>query len=1324
MNLMFPITHPQKRIWYVEKTYPGTSVSNIAATVRIKEKIDFAALEKAINHVVKINDGLRTRIIEHNGQPVQYFSTYSPFKIDLVDFSGCPTNDLYKWDTKLSGVPLSFLDSDLYYFAMFKLNESEGGFYSKLHHIITDAWTEVLLYSQIMNAYRAFGDGREPDDKALSYVEYIAREQKYLASEKFNSDQLFWAHQFSPVPDLVTLQTKKMMEKSIAARRKAYVISHQEAEQIREFCQVNGITVFAFFLSMLTVYINRITGANDIVLGTPVLNRTNAREKQIFGMFISTVPLLFRLDESLSAIDYARQINSDWISILRHQQYPYDLLLRDIRKNNSNIENLFEITLSYQNAKVQKNTMPWDGATRWHFSGFQHEPMVIHINDRDDEGSLIINYDYKISCFSDKEIDFIHSHLRSLMADTITRSDKPISALSLIGQEELQRILKFNDTADDYDRNTTVAELFEQQVDRTPEAEAAIFHDEAVTFKELDEAANRLAHYLRGHGLKPDDAVAIILPRGIEVVSSMLGVMKAGGAFLPIDPAYPEERKKYMLDNSGARFVVTTSDLADTLAIDPQMVITPGDKTLGKMPAWRLPLINKPEDLVYINYTSGSTGLPKGVMVKHSGLTALMHALPKIMYFKAGEAVLSITTIAFDIFVLEIFPSLINGMKVVIADEKAQIIPSLQKSLICKHRIVKFLSTPVRMQMLLDDPGSRECFSYLKEIMLGGDVFPEKLLKRLKEATSARIINGYGPTEITVGVTFKDLTNTSVVNIGQPIANSQIYILDRHMNMVPIGVPGEIYIGGEGLARGYLNNPDLTAEKFVANPFSPGERLYRTGDLGRWYPKGEIAFLGRIDNQVKIRGIRIELGEIENAIRQLPQISDVVVLDIEDQGKKVLCAYLQVREGSELDFHIFRNELSRRLPTYMVPAYYMTVDSIPINSSGKVDRRGLPLPDKSKLIRCDFEPPADEYEERLSQIWEEILEIQNISCSEDFFDLGGDSMAIVTLIAAIHDEFGVEMTINDFYAAPSVRKQAQKIQELMNLEPAKDNLPKNIVPLRNSGASNRLFLVHAGNGEAANYFKLSGLLPDDLGYYGLRYIADDLAPSNLIIPELAKLYLNEVLSVQPDGPYYLAGWCIGGTIAFEMARQLEEMGREAKRLLLINTICPRVWDEIDLFSPETELQFLSQFLPMPKIAADSAANAVTIWQTAVQEIAAGQVLPQNIRNSVPGDVAAAIPNFDNADAFALVKYINVIRTLHSARARYFPAGLVKANTSFIEVTAHDVITDKDANLAGWQKYCAKPINRLPVEGDHFSIFTEPHVFGLAEVMKSILGSVE
>ncbi|NPV92850.1 MAG: amino acid adenylation domain-containing protein [Firmicutes bacterium] len=1318
MKQVYPLTHPQKRIWYVEKAFPGTGVSNIAATVRIKENIDYAALEKALNHVVKNNDAVRTRIIEEGGHPLQYYADFQPFKVDFIDFSGRPIEELYQWDSHLSRQPMRLIDSDLFYFATFKISDSEGGFYSKLHHVITDAWSEMVLYSQIMTAYRAYSEGRDPESvDNPSYLDYIRREKEYQNSDKHDRDREYWMNKFTPVPDLVSLQTKKNMKKNIAARRKAFVVTTAEAARIREFCKGSGITVFSFFLTMLVVYMNRIAGTDDVVLGSPVLNRLNAMEKGMVGMFISTVPLRFSVNESSRLIDYAREINSSWISILRHQQYPFDSLLKDIRKVNSQVENLFEITISYQNAKTSKNLLLWDGSTRWHFSGFQNEPLIIHINDRDDDGTLILNFDYNTSCFAEREIEFIFTHLKCLIADAIDHPEKPIHQLNAMDSEERGRIMAFNSISDNYNQShTTFTELLEKQVDLTPNATAVVCSNRSITYDNIDKAANRMAHFLRQNGVNRNDIVAVMLPRSVEMMTSILGVVKSGGAFLPVDSSYPKERVRFLLENSNVKLVITTRELASRFSVNQRSYISPNSRRVKESPSWRPQVINEPEDLVYIIYTSGSTGLPKGAMIKHSGLYSFVNAIREPVKYRPGGAVLSIGTISFDIFILEVFPSLVNGMKVVIANESEQRIPALQKGLIRRHRISNIFFTPIHMQLLLDEPDSRECCSCLEEVMVAGDVFPPSLLQRMKELMNAEILNGYGPTETTVVMACKNLTHTNEITIGRPTSNSRVYILDRHMQIVPIGVPGEIFIGGECLSLGYLNNPELTNQRFVPDPFNPGARLYRTGDLGRWYPRGEIAFLGRIDTQVKVRGLRIELGEIESALRRHPAIADTVVLSVEVQGKKNLCAYVVPKPGESIDFPSVRKSLLKILPRFMIPPFFIQIDAIPLNSNGKADRRALPLPGRVDIHRYNYDPPISRDELKLAEIWEQLLGVHEIGINENFFDLGGDSLDAITLVTAINSEFEVEFLFNDVYEFPTVKNQIARISELREL--GDQSSYRNIVPLHRGTTDNHVFLAHAGSGDANVYYKLCQRLFDNENYQGIRYLQEGEGPRNTSIADLAAFYLDQVFEIQPKGPYVLAGWCLGGTIAYEMVRQLEETGREVSSLTLINTICPRTWEGIAPFDIETEQKVLASLLSAEEFKLLQNTNTLEkLWDKVNKLALSGRVSEQNIRPKIPKEASDAIPNFENANAVAILRYLNNIRTLHNARSLYFPPGKIKTRVNYIGVTANDVITDQTKNISGWQKYCAGEIYRLVVEGDHFSIFRKPDVDGLAKAFK-------
>ncbi|HHU63230.1 MAG TPA: amino acid adenylation domain-containing protein [Clostridiales bacterium] len=1021
----YPLTHPQQRIWYTEKFFPGTSIGNIAGTFRIKGALDYQLLEKTINIIIKENEALRLHIVEKDGKPMQYIKEYENKKIDFYDFSGYSDEEIEKWAVKQAQTPFILEDSELYYFAIIKINDNKTAIFMKIHHLVVDAWSIVQLTNKIIQYYNALKEGKEISlDNTPSYIDFIKSEQEYKTSERFQKDKEYWESVFDTVPEPATLRNRSTSHSNIRTQRKTYVLSADFTLKIRDFCKRNKTSIFIIFLSVLAVYINRTTENDDIVLGTPVLNRSNRREKDTVGMFVSTVPMRIKIQENINFKSFVKDVTRSWMGILRHQHYPYDLLLRDLRKKHKNVNNLYDILLSYQNAKFDKSIGNYHEGT-WHFNGYQADSLYIHINDREDEGSLTIDYDYIAQVFNEKSIEYLHKHLTKLLEDVISNPDKSIAHLDFIAEDERQRVINvFNDTDRPYPAHKTMQQLFEEQVALNPDNVAVVFEDKQLTYSQLNERANQLARLLRRNGVKPDDIVGIMVRRSVEMIIGIMAIIKAGGCYLPIDPEYPIDRIHYMLKDSDTKVLLTEKTLMSRLNYSG-IVIDVYNEEIKKECKTNLEIVNKPNDLVYVIYTSGSTGNPKAVMIEHKALINFIENVAGLLDYKPGTTVVSVTTMSFDIFVFEIFPSLARGLKIVVANEQQQKIPELLSELIIKEKVEKILTTPSRMHLLAFGQSNIECFNVLKEIVLGGEPFPQKLLERLKSITNARIINMYGPTEATVYCTFKDLTHTDDINIGKALDNYKIYILDKYLNPMPIGVQGELCIGGESLARAYLNRDELTREKFVPNPFEPGTRIYKTGDLARWYPQGEIECLGRMDNQVKIRGYRIELGEIEEHLLKQDGVEKAVVIDREDiNGRKYICAYL-VCDNDVTDTQL-KTALSQELPSYMVPSSFIRLDKLPLNPNGKVDRQALPEPEIGLKHPGRHSKPRNDVDRKLIEIWSKVLNVKGIGIDDDFFDIGGDSLSIIEIQMEML-KYNWNLNTQEFYKYSTIRELSNRI---------------------------------------------------------------------------------------------------------------------------------------------------------------------------------------------------------------------------------------------------------------------------------------------------------
>lgn len=1033
----YPLTHPQQRILQMERFYQGTSIGSIAATIRVKEGIPHTLFEKAVNTILQRNDGLRLQLKEQDGKPVQVITPYTYTPVDYYDMSADP-DALFQWDTAQAKAPFILEYAPLYYFALIKVSDQETCFFLKLHHLITDAWSMVMLGNQMLSYCQAYKSGMEIEAEYPSYAAYIESEQQYKQSQRFVQDQAYWHQKYETLPEPATLSRRDTGYKSAEAARKTFVLSEPLAQRIRGYAAEHKTSVFTLFLSALAVYIYRVTNNRDIVIGTPVLNRSNHKEKRTMGMFVSTVPLRLQVQDGLAYTEFIQRTGAAWLETLRHQRYPYDLLIKDLRRKHKHMDNLYHILLSYQNGRFNK-----DGDTqfegRWHSNGCQADPLFIHINDRESDGRFVLDYDYMTQFYDLEDILHIHQCLMNLLLDAMNHPNKSIDRLDLMDAEEKRYILEvLNHTKQYCPLERGFLQRFAKQAADRPDAPALTFEGRTLTYRQLDEQSNALAHRLCGMGLKPNEPVGIYTARSLEMITAILAVLKAGGCFMPMDPDYPMERLRIMLQNSGTQILLTRRALITEDIWAGKWMIFLEDPSVYSGNVYPLAEFPGPKDLAYVIYTSGSTGQPKGVMIDHQALNNYIDAIGSCLDYTPGGAVLSVTTMAFDIFVFEIFPSLSFGQRIVLANEQQQKIPEMLSALILEEGVEKMLTTPSRMQLLLSAQSDRRCFDVLKEIALGGEAFPKKLLQDLQQATAARLLNLYGPTEATVYCTIKDLTHCDgAVSIGGPLNNYRIYLLDKCLNLVPIGVAGEICISGDSLAQGYMHQPELTQERFVPNPYEPGQVMYKTGDYGRLTITGDIEFIGRMDYQVKIRGYRVELGEIEHALLQNEAVMGAVVIDREDvSGKKYLCGYVTSR--SPLDIKALKSSLSRQLPEYMVPARFVRLEQIPLTPNGKIDRRALPEPDS--LMgggERSVTEPRNKTDSSLISIWRKVLQIDSVGIDDDFFDLGGDSLTIIEVQVEMLPH-GWRLNTQAFYECTTIRQLSDWICGLSRQQEARE----------------------------------------------------------------------------------------------------------------------------------------------------------------------------------------------------------------------------------------------------------------------------------------------
>ena len=1073
---MYSLTNPQKSIWQTGEFYKGTSIENIAGRATILEKVDFKKFEKAINLFIEKNDSFRLKFVIDNTEVKQYVEDYKYFSFEKISVSS--EKDVKKIEDEFANYVFDVLDSYLFKFVLYEFEDGHGGFVIVMHHLISDAWTSGLVISEIINYYDALKNNEEiPNEKAPSYLEYIESEKEYKNTDKFNSDKEFWNGLFEEVPEVATIPSVNSNSISCKAKRKQFIINKNLIDIIHDFCKAHKVSEFNFFMGILSIYLGRVSNLDEFVIGTPILNRSNFKEKHTAGMFISVVPFKVSLKNS-GFIEFISNISKDFMSIFRHQKYSYQTLLEDLRKKHGNsIPNLYNVMFSYQNMRSNKQTAKTNYDSKWLFCNNISDDLEVHMYDINDTGDIIMAYDFKSEKYQIDDIYSIHERILNIINQILDNNDISLNDIEIVTPDEKRKLLyDFNNTKMDYPKDKTIVELFEKQVLKTPDNIAVVFEDKSLTYKELNEKANSLAYYLRDHEVSRNDIVGIMVNRSLEMIVSSIAVLKAGACYIPIDPEYPQDRIKYMLANSNSKILLTFKYLQNKVNFKNKIFVEL-DNNLYNFHKKNLNNINEPEDLAYMIYTSGSTGMPKGVMLIHKSLSNLTNYCNNyIEYLKKNKyrTIVSVTTISFDIFIFETLISLQKGLKLVIANENEQTIPRLLNTLIEKNNVEIIQTTPSRMQLLVNNIADIPMLSNLKYITLAGEQLPISLASKLKEIGSPIIYNGYGPSETTVFSTLTDITNHSQITIGKPLDNTQIYILDKNMNLCPINIPGDIYIAGDGVGLGYMNNPKLTMQSYLANPFSEENKIiYKSGDVGYYLPNGEIMCLGRSDHQVKIRGLRIELGEIENIILQNKKINNCVVIKNESENNhEFLCAYYT--SNQEIDVSSLRALLQERLPKYMVPQYFVKLDKLPYTPNGKIDRKRLPMPNAESNNKTVV-LPRNEFDEKLIELLKEILNIENISIEDSFFDLGGDSLAAINLCTKIYSEFNVQIYVKDIMKNPIIEKLSDFIAS-KSITPSENVISKaeklSIYPI--SSAQRRTYFASSAAGENSVLYNICG----------------------------------------------------------------------------------------------------------------------------------------------------------------------------------------------------------------------------------------------------------
>ncbi|MBC8446872.1 MAG: amino acid adenylation domain-containing protein, partial [Chloroflexi bacterium] len=1284
-----PLSFAQQRLWFLEQLGQGHPAYNMPGVVRISGPLHVTALHRSLNEIVRRHEALRTTFAARNGELVQVIAPELIIPLPLVDLSHLPPDE-QEAEVRRQGQaearrPFDLTQGPLMRVSLLRLGEEEHACLFVMHHIVSDGWSMGVFRQELGTLYKAFRAGAPSPLPELSihYPDFALWQRQWLAGdapqtghpacsacavpalqrgrqvhaqagrgETLPGQLSYWRQQLDDVP-VLELPTDRSRPPVLTFRgtRRGFQLSRDVTEALKALSRQERGTLFMTLLAAFQVLLSRYSGQEDVSVGTVVANRNRPEVEPIIGLFINTLVLRADLSGDPTFRELLQRVRQVVVDAYAHQDVPFEVLLDQLhpRRDPSHTP-LFQALFILQNFPTETPELPGLALSGLAVDN-ETAKMELMLTMGDREGVLRGGLEFNTDLFDSATIERMIGHFQTLLAAIVADPSQRISALPLLPAAERHKLLvEWNDTAADYPAHPLVHQLFQEQAQRTPDAVAVAGEGQTLTYRQLNQRANQLARTLRRAGVGPETLVGISVERSLDMVVGLLAILKAGGAYLPLDPYYPSERLAFMLQDAQVPVLLTQAHLVERLHAPCRVVCLDADwPAIAQESAENLPGDVTAANLAYVIYTSGSTGTPKGVQIQHSSLLNYVHAAADAFELEPEDRVLQFASISFDTAAEEIFPTLWRGARLVLRnDAMLSSVPTFLDT--CRQLGITVLDLPTVYwhQMVLDVVSQGLTLPEpLRLLIIGGEkALPERLLAwHQAVGPQVRLLNTYGPTEATIVATMWELparlgpdAPSREVPIGRPVANVQTYVLDPQLNPAPIGVPGELHIGGAGLARGYLNRPNLTAQKFVQNPFAPppaaqaglpvrvparavaGGRtqtgsairnpqsallsrsairnpqsallyrsaipnpqsallsrsaipnpqsalLYRTGDLARYLPDGNVEFLGRIDQQVKVRGFRIELGEIEATLSAHPAVQEAVVVAREDTpGDRRLVAYVVPAQEPAPTASELRRFLLDKLPDYMSPTAFLLLDELPLTRSGKVDRQALPVPDdKRPQMESAYVAPRTPTEEKIAAIWTEVLKVDRVGVYDSFFDLGGHSLLAIQVLTRLHKTFPVEVPLGRLFETLTVAGLAEVIESLQRGDESPQaagdetarELPSVLVPIQPRGRKPPLFCIHPPSGVVFPYYSLARHLDADQPLYGVQDASlDGQTEPYTRVEDMAAHYVDAVRTVQPEGPYFLAGWSLGGVLAFEMAQQLHRQGQRVALLGMIDTGAP------------------------------------------------------------------------------------------------------------------------------------------------------------------------
>ncbi|MDF5714253.1 MAG: amino acid adenylation domain-containing protein, partial [Rhizonema sp. NSF051] len=1072
-----PLSFAQKRLWFLDQLQPGQSLYNEPYAFHLNGSLNVSALMQSLKEIVRRHEILRTNFTMVDGQPFQVIASTLALALPIVDIQLLPKDEqeaeVRHLVTNEQARPFDLANDPLVRATLLQLDEAQHVLLFTMHHIVCDQWSFGVIIREIVALYEAFSMGKpSPLPKLpIQYADFAVWQRQWLQGQVQEAQLSYWKQQLSSTPTILELPTDhpRPAVQTNRGAKQSLVLSKLLTEALKTISQQEKVTLFMTLLAAFQTLLYRYSGQDDIVVGTTICGRNRAEIEGLIGFFVNTLVMRTDLSGTPSFREILNRVREVALGAYANQDLPFEQLVEKLQpERNLSYTPLFQVMFQLQNTPTTTLELPSLTLSPLEFdketAKFDLTLSMVEIKQ-----GLIGTLEYNTDLFNTATITRMLGHFQSCLEGIVINPDQQISKFPILSEAERQQLLvEWNNTQADYPIKQCIHNLFEAQLERAscggttlmPDTIAVIFEDQHLTYQELNIKANQLAHHLRSLGVGPEVLVGICVERSLEMMIGLLGILKAGGAYVPLDPSYPQERLTLILEDAKPLVLLTQKHLVSELPKHKAKVVYIDadweDAALsGQDYTENLNSGVTGENLAYVIYTSGSTGTPKGVLITHQALVNHSIAAAKAYQLQAKDRILQFASISFDVAAEELFPSWLSGSTVVIRPNRILAFANFLQLLEQEKLTVLNLPTAYWHDWVSDLARTEVPLpSTLRLVIVGTEqTLPEKLalwekfVDDLYEKQSSgylriRWLNAYGPTEATIGVTIYEPAtcqeNQSIYNvpIGRPIANTQIYLLDKHLNPIPPGVPGELYISSVGLARGYLNRPELTAEKFVPNPFSEksGTLLYKTGDLARYLPNGDIGLLGRIDHQVKIRGFRIELGEIESKLKQHDKVREAVVVDREDeQGDKRLVAYVSPLFEQTLTVTELRSFLQEKLPQYMVPSAFIVLQALPLLPNGKLDRHFLPAPETLRPeMEVAYVMPQTELEQKIATVWQNALNIENIGIHDNFFELGGHSLLIVKVHTQLHEIFKTDLSLLDLFRYPTISSLAEFFTQAKN----------------------------------------------------------------------------------------------------------------------------------------------------------------------------------------------------------------------------------------------------------------------------------------------------